>query len=63
MNHALERLREMTPALMATFLEACAAVATADDRLTEEEFMLIKGVSATLGCPLPPALPDETNAP
>ena len=54
LNQALEHLRELNPALQERFLDACASVVNADNKLTGDEFSVIKGVAVTLGCPLPP---------
>lgn len=53
-NHALGKLRDLQPQLKASLMNACIRTALADDRLTHDQFALIKGIGATLDCPLPP---------
>lgn len=54
LNTALGHLRDLKPSLKKRFVDACAAVATEDNYLSDDEFALIKGITATLNCPLPP---------
>ena len=51
---ALAVLDEATPELKRDVLRACAATALADSRLTDEEAGLLRAVSSSLGCPMPP---------
>lgn len=53
-NQALAKLRELKPKLKASVLEACIQTALADGTLTQDQFALIKGIGATLDCPIPP---------
>ena len=54
LNQSLEKLRHMNADLKAKFLDACAAIVSADGQLKDGEFALIKGIATTLDCPLPP---------
>jgi Zn-dependent protease with chaperone function len=53
-NGALGKLRDLTPQLKASLMNACIHTALADGTLTQDQFALIKGIGATLDCPLPP---------
>jgi Zn-dependent protease with chaperone function len=53
-NHALGKLRDLKPQLKASLMNACIHTALADGTLAQNQFALIKGVGATLDCPLPP---------
>ena len=53
-NNALGKLRDLKPQLKASLMNACIHTALADGTLTHDQFALIKGIGATLDCPLPP---------
>ena len=53
-NDALGKLRDIKPQLKAGLMKACIHTALADGTLTQDQFALIKGIGATLDCPLPP---------
>lgn len=53
-NNALGKLRDLEPQLKASLMNACINTALADGTLTQDQFALIKGIGATLDCPLPP---------
>lgn len=54
LNQSLEYLRELNTDLKQRFIDACAAVVFADDKMTADEFALVKGIAITLECPMPP---------
>jgi tellurite resistance protein len=43
-------------------LRACAACALADGRVAAAEGEIVRAVAATLGCPMPPLVPDDIAA-
>jgi hypothetical protein len=51
---ALASLRMLAPQRCAELVDACAHVALADRRVTEDEATLLRAVCSALGCPLPP---------
>ena len=53
-NDALEKLRKLRPLVKPALLKACATTAMADGHLNDNEAALLKGIAATLDCPLPP---------
>lgn len=53
---ALGQLAAGSPALKKQVLEACAACIAADGRVTVEEGELLRAISDSLGCPMPPLL-------
>jgi Zn-dependent protease with chaperone function len=56
MDQALEALDAATPAIKRQVLQAAAACVGADARVTVAEAELLRAVSASLGCPMPPIL-------
>ena len=57
-NNALGKLQGLKPSLKAHLMKACIHTALADGTLTQDQFALIKGIGATLDCPLPPLRTD-----
>jgi Zn-dependent protease with chaperone function len=55
---ALHELARTMPGLRRRVLVACAACILADRQVTTREAELLRAISATLGCPMPPLLPD-----
>ncbi|MHC5542804.1 hypothetical protein ACYOEI_31650, partial [Singulisphaera rosea] len=53
---ALGRLAAGSPTLKKQILEACAACIGADGRVTVEEGEMLRAISDSLGCPMPPLL-------
>jgi len=53
---ALTQLAAASPPLKKQILEACAASIGADGRVTVEEGELLRAISDSLGCPMPPLL-------
>jgi uncharacterized tellurite resistance protein B-like protein len=51
---ALERFDAATPLVKKQLLMACAAVASQDGRISDEEAELLRAVADTIGCPMPP---------
>ena len=56
LNAAISELRKVTPLAKPRIIKACAATVLADELVTVNEGALLQGVSATLDCPLPPAI-------
>ncbi len=61
---ALQILAQATPDVKRRVVAACAASIEADQKVTEHEGELLRAVCATLGCPMPPLVPQaqETEA-
>jgi len=57
-DKAAEVLAEATPPLKKQIMSAAIACIAADGKVTVKESELIRAISATLGCPIPPILPD-----
>ena len=53
MNETLASLRKLHPLTKPALLKACVATAVADEQITDSEYALLQGISATLDCPLP----------
>jgi Zn-dependent protease with chaperone function len=53
---ALKQLASASPALKKQILEACATCIGVDGRVTVEEGELLRAISDSLGCPMPPVL-------
>lgn len=53
-NNALGKLRNLKPKLKEQLIDACIQTALADESLSQNQFALIKGIGATLDCPIPP---------
>jgi len=53
---ALEELAKATPQLKKKVLEACAACISSDGVVTVEEGELLRAISDSLGCPMPPLI-------
>jgi Zn-dependent protease with chaperone function len=53
---ALKRLDAAAPSLKKQILEACATCIVVDGRVTVEEGEMLRAVSDSLGCPMPPLL-------
>jgi len=58
---ALERLSRAYPKVKEQCIAACAHTAFADRRVTIDEAELLRVVSLSLDCPLPPFLPEPTD--
>jgi hypothetical protein len=55
-DSALNQLDSGPPSLKKQILEACATCVGADGQVTIEEAELLRAISDSLGCPLPPLL-------
>ncbi len=55
-NENLARLRKLAPLTKPALLKACVLAARHDGELNAHEFALLKGIAATLDCPLPPTI-------
>ena len=55
---SLVTLSEATPQVKRKILKACAACIMADEIVTIEESELLRAISDSLGCPMPPLLPN-----
>jgi cytochrome c553 len=51
---ALRKLAAASPKLKGSVVAACAACVAADGTLTLYEAELLRAVTSTLGCPMPP---------
>lgn len=56
LGRSLNRLRALKPLSKPKLIKACMAAVSVDDRLTDDEFVLIRGIGAALDCPIPPLL-------
>jgi hypothetical protein len=56
---ALNRLAQAAPLIKKNLLEACVQVIGADGKILEAEAELLRAISDTLDCPMPPFLPTE----
>lgn len=56
---ALNRLTQAAPLIKKNLIEACARVIGADGKILEAEAELLRAISDTLDCPMPPFLPAE----
>jgi uncharacterized tellurite resistance protein B-like protein len=56
LDRALSSLAEAAPRLKKQLLGACASVITADNQVTAREAEILRAISDTLGCPMPPLL-------
>jgi hypothetical protein len=59
---ALSRLASTAPRLRGEILGACVAAVATDGRVTIAEGELLRAVSESLGCPMPPLLPGQQIA-
>jgi Zn-dependent protease with chaperone function len=58
---ALQTLAEATPEIKKRVVAACAACIMADGKVTVREGELLRAISATLGCPMPPLVAEAGN--
>ncbi len=63
LDSALDFLSELTPPMKKKFLSACARLITADHEVTPDEAELFRAIADSLGCPMPPLLPDQPLIP
>ena len=56
LDNALDRLAQLKPLQKPRLLKACAAGIGADRQVTATEVELLRAISATLDCPMPPLL-------
>jgi hypothetical protein len=56
---ALNRLAQAVPTIKKNLIEACVHVVGADGVIQEGEAELLRAISDTLDCPMPPSLPTE----
>jgi Zn-dependent protease with chaperone function len=56
LNKSLDRLAQLKPLQKPGLLKACAAIIGADRQVTTTEIELLRAISATLDCPMPPLL-------
>jgi hypothetical protein len=59
LDAALTRLSDTAPRLRADVLAACVAAVAADGKVTIGEGELLRAISDSLGCPMPPLLPGQ----
>ncbi len=62
LDAALDRLVLAAPRLKRQVLNACATCISADRQVTVEEAELLRAISDTLDCPMPPLLPGQRLA-
>jgi hypothetical protein len=60
---ALEELSRAAPLLKKQILQACAACICVDGTVTVDEGELLRAVSDSLGCPMPPLLAPRVESP
>jgi Zn-dependent protease with chaperone function len=61
-HRALETLTQATPAIKRQVVAACAATIQADRQVTVREGELLRAISATLDCPMPPLIDQQESA-
>jgi hypothetical protein len=59
LDRALDRLVETAPRLRGEILGACVAAVARDGKVTIAEGEMLRAISDSLGCPMPPLLPGE----
>jgi Zn-dependent protease with chaperone function len=59
LDAALTRLAQAVPAIKKNLIDACVRVVGADGVIQEAEAELLRAISDTLDCPMPPFLPAE----
>ena len=59
LDAALVRLGDTAPRLRADVLAACVAAVSSDGKVTIAEGELLRAISESLGCPMPPLLPGQ----
>lgn len=57
LDAALNRFNAASPAIKKLVIRACIACISADGKVTQEEAELVRAVSSSLDCPMPPILP------
>lgn len=62
LGDALDALATVAPKLKSRVLQACAECIAADKKVTTREGELLRAVSDSLGCPMPPLLPGQPLA-
>jgi hypothetical protein len=62
LDRALAALVQAAPAMKRKLLEACAATIAFDRRVTIQEGELLRAISDSLDCPMPPFLPGQALA-
>ena len=62
LDRALAALVQAAPAMKRKLLEACAATIAFDKRVTIQEGELLRAISDSLDCPMPPFLPGQAVA-
>jgi Zn-dependent protease with chaperone function len=62
LDRALAELAKASPSMKRKLLEACAATIAFDKRVTIQEGELLRAVSDSLDCPMPPFLPGQAVA-
>ena len=60
LDRALTRLGDTAPRLRADILAACVAAVASDGTVTIAEGELLRAISDSLGCPMPPLLPGQS---
>jgi Zn-dependent protease with chaperone function len=61
-HRALETLAQATPAIKRQVVASCAATIQADREVTVREGELLRAISATLDCPMPPLIDQQESA-
>jgi hypothetical protein len=61
LDQALDRLAQASPQIKKRVLEACAACIDSDGRVAIEEAELLRVISDSLDCPMPPLLAGQTT--
>jgi hypothetical protein len=54
---ALDRLAQASPEVKKTILAACGAAVMSDGKVNDTQFELLRAISDTADCPLPPFVP------
>jgi Zn-dependent protease with chaperone function/uncharacterized tellurite resistance protein B-like protein len=59
LGHSMDTLNKVATPKKKELLEACAATIIADQQVTPNEAEMIRAISESLGCPMPPLLPGQ----
>ncbi len=59
LGHSMDTLNKVATPKKKELLEACAATIVADQQVTPNEAEMIRAISESLGCPMPPLLPGQ----
>jgi hypothetical protein len=56
LENALPRLQKLSASAKRDFLSACIATAQHDQKISEVEFLILRGLASAISCPIGPNL-------